>query len=94
MRQFAPQFSEIASIRTVKDLSDEKLLERLTLLCGHLNRVGRDMSEAFSEFNKKGLRAQSFSKYGDKLLDKAGEVLENDAKYELSRQRVKSISDF
>ena len=71
VRQFAPQFSEIASMRTVRDLPDEKLLERLILLCGDLDRVFPDMSQPFCDFNKKGLKAQSFAKYGDKLLELA-----------------------
>jgi hypothetical protein len=71
VRTFAAQFSEIESMRTVRDLSDEKLLERLILLCGDLDRVFPDMSEPFCDFNKKGLKAQSFAKYGDKLLELA-----------------------
>jgi hypothetical protein len=69
--RFADQFSEIESMRAVRDLADEKLLERLILLCGDLDRVFPDMSEAFCDFNKKGLKAQSFATYGGKLLELA-----------------------
>jgi hypothetical protein len=60
----------------VSSLSDEKLLDRLILLCGDLKRTDRDMSEAFIRFIKDGLRAQTFAKYGDRLLEKAGDVLD------------------
>ena len=76
VKQFADQFLEIALSRNVRRMSDEELLDRLTLLCGNLQRVDREMSEAFSSHNKSGLTAQSFSKYGDKLLVLAGDKLE------------------
>jgi hypothetical protein len=39
-----------------------------------------EMSDAFSSHNKSGLTAQSFSKYGDKLLVLAGVRLELEKK--------------
>jgi hypothetical protein len=61
-------------------MPDEELLDRLTLLCGNLQCVDIEMSEAFSSHNKNGLTAQSFSKYGDKLLVLAGDKLECEKK--------------
>jgi hypothetical protein len=71
VRQLDDQFLEIASLPRVKDLSDENLLEQLMLLCGDLGRVFPDMSEPFCDFNKNGLKARSFAKYGPKLLELA-----------------------
>jgi hypothetical protein len=93
VRRFADEFLEIASMRTVRDLPEEKLLERLTLLCGDLNTVVQDMSAKFSDFNKNGLKCQTFATYGDTLLAKAGEVLEKQAKHVSSQRRLKHLSD-
>ncbi len=73
VRKFHGAFSEIESMAFVKEMSDQTLSERLKLLCNDLKRVEADMSEAFSLFNKDGLRAQSFAIYGDKLLQLAGQ---------------------
>src|SRR5262249_31842410 len=80
VKQFADEFLEIAWSRNVRRMSDEELLDRLTLLCGNLRCVDREMSEAFSSHNKSGLTAQSFSKYGDRLLVLAGVRLECEKK--------------
>ena len=75
VKQFADQFLEIAWSRNVRSMPDEELLDRLSVLCGDLQCVDMEMSEAFSSHNKNGLTAQSFSKYGDKLLVLAGDRL-------------------
>ena len=80
VKQFADEFLEIAWSRNVRRMSDEELLDRLTLLCGNLKSVDMEMSDAFSSHNKSGLTAQSFSKYGDKLLVLAGVRLEYEKK--------------
>jgi hypothetical protein len=95
VKQFADEFLEIAWSPKVRSLPDEELLDRLTLLCGNLRSVDMEMSEAFSSHNKSGLTAQSFAKYGDKLLVLAGERLkiEKSIKESAATQRVKTLSD-
>jgi hypothetical protein len=80
VKQFADQFLEIAWSRNVRNMPDQELLDRLILLCGNPQCVEMEMSEAFSSHNKSGLTAQSFAKYGDKLLVLAGTKLECEKK--------------
>jgi hypothetical protein len=80
VKQFADQFLEIALSRNVRNMPDQELLDRLTLLCGNPQCVEMEMSEAFSSHNKSGLTAQSLAMYGDKLLVLAGAKLECEKK--------------
>jgi hypothetical protein len=91
VNRFADQFLEITLSRHVKTMRDEELLDRLTLLCGNLRSVDMEMSEAFSSHNKSGLTAQSFARYGDKLLVLAGNSLECEkkAKEHAAKQKLK-----
>jgi hypothetical protein len=94
VQQFADEFLEIAWSRNVRRMSDEELLDRLTLLCGNLKSVDMEMSDAFSSHNKSGLTAQSFSKYGDKLLVLAGVRLEYEKKEkERPARRIVTIEE-
>jgi hypothetical protein len=49
------------------------------------------MSEEFSSHNKSGLTAQSFAKYGDKLLILAGEILKFERREMKAKQEIVTI---
>jgi DNA-binding MarR family transcriptional regulator len=75
LKSFKSGLQEIASLQFIRDMPDERLLVCLTLLCRQLSSFKRDMSDAFWKFNKSGLRAQSFSKYGLELVQRADKMI-------------------
>jgi DNA-binding MarR family transcriptional regulator len=86
---FRPEFREIASLPFVRQMTDEVLLARLKLLCEDLKSVSSDLSEAFSKFNRPGLKAQSFAKYGERLLELAGERISKS--HSIQQQMLKAV---
>src|SRR5262249_19962638 len=62
----------VADLRLHK-ISDADLDARLTVLCTKLPETSRDMSEAFADYNRRGLELSSFVQYGHRLMKLAPE---------------------
>ena len=58
----------------LETISDQDLEKRLHVLCTDLSKIAKDVGEQFAEFNKSGLRLQSFYRYATRLMELAGKA--------------------